>query len=129
MPNDGILPQIANIVCTQCYATYKNRKLTKIYEITYEINFRKLLHQKSVLWKLVSINYLIYSGINSSNIINFLYRFCIPSSNNLSGDQDDVMMVEEENLEAETIAKAILQIEIKIVTMKLQVITANREGL
>ena len=40
-----------------------------------------------------------------------------------------MMMVEEENLEAETIAKAILQIEIKIVTMKLQVITANREGL
>ena len=120
MPNDGILPQIANIVCTQCYATYKNRKLTKIYEITCENIFRNLLHPKTISWKLVSINYPIYLGINSSKFINFVYRFCIPSSNNLSGDQqDDVMMVEEESLEAETIAEAILQIVIKIVTLKL----------
>ena len=91
----------------------------KIYKITYEINIRKSLHPKSISWKLVSINYPIYWGINSSKFINFVYRFCIPSSNNLSGDQDDVMMVEEESLEAETIAEAILQIVIKIVTMKL----------
>ena len=119
MRNDGILPQIANIVCTQCYATYKNRKLTKIYKITCENIFRNLLHSKAISWKLVSINYPIYLGINSSKFINFVYRFCIPSSNNLSGDQDDVMMVEEESLEAETIAEAILQIVIKIVTLKL----------
>ena len=41
------------------------------------------------------------------------------SSNNLSGDQNDVTMVEEKILHAETIAEAILQIPIKIVTMKL----------
>ena len=43
----------------------------------------------------------------------------MPSSNNLFGDQDDVMMVEEESLQAETIAEAVLQIVIKIVTLKL----------
>ena len=42
-----------------------------------------------------------------------------PTSNNLSGDQDDVTMVEEKILQAETTAEAILQIVIKIVTMKL----------
>ena len=42
-----------------------------------------------------------------------------PTSNNLSDDQDDVTMVEEEILQAETIAEAILQIVIEIVTMKL----------
>ena len=96
MRNDGILPQFANIVCTQCCATY--RKLS---------------------WKLVSINYPIYWGINSSKFINFVYRFCIPSLSNLSDDQDDVMMVEEESSEAETIAEAILQKVIKTETMKL----------
>ena len=34
--------------------------------------------------------------------INFLYRFGVLISNKLSGDQDDVTMVEEEILEAET---------------------------
>ena len=96
MRNDGILPQFANIVCTQCYATY--RKLS---------------------WKLVSINYPIYWGINSPKFINFVYRFCIPSLSNLSDDQDDVMMVEEESSEAETIAEAILQKVIKTETTKL----------
>ena len=48
MRNDGILPQFANIVCTQCYATYENSKLMKIYKITYKINFRKSLHPKSI---------------------------------------------------------------------------------
>ena len=119
MHNDRTLLQFANIVCTKCYATYKNRKRTKIYEITYEINFRKLLHPTWISWKLVSINYPIYWGINSSKFINFVYRFCIPSSNNLSGDQDDVMMVEKESLEAEIIAEAVLLKVIKIVIMKL----------
>ena len=57
--------------------------------------------------------------IYQNSLILFIYRFCIPSSNNLFGDQDDMMMVEEQRLEAETIAEAILQIVIKIVTLKL----------
>ena len=39
---------------------------------------------------------------NSPKFIIIVYRFCVPSSNNLSGDQDDVTMVEEENVEVET---------------------------
>ena len=38
-------------------------------------------------------------------------------------------MVEEESLEDETIAEAILQIVIKTVTTILQVITVNQKGL
>ena len=45
MRNGRILPQIANIVCTQCHATYKNRKLAKLLT---KINFRKSLHLKSI---------------------------------------------------------------------------------
>ena len=48
--------------------------------------------------KLPSIKYTIYRG---TKFINFVYTFCVPTSNNLSGDQDDVTTMEEEILENE----------------------------
>ena len=48
--------------------------------------------------KLPSIKYTIYQG---TKFINFVYKFCVPTSNNLSGDQDDVTTMEEEILENE----------------------------
>ena len=98
---------------TNTYRKEKSKlKAFMISNLYYEISFQKLLHAKSVSCKLVPINYTIYWGINSSQFINFVYRFGIPSLNNLSGDQDDVMMVKEEILQAETIAEVIFQIVI-----------------
>ena len=57
--------------------------------------------------------------------INFLYRFGVLISNKLSGDQDDVTM----KLTQKMILIAISQIMIKIVSMKLSVISANQKGL
>ena len=74
------------------------------------------IYAKSISQKLVSTKYTIYWGIHSPKFINFVYRFCATSSNNFSGDQDDVTtMVEEEISENETntmILVAILQLVI-----------------
>ena len=70
-------------------------------EINQFKDLRKLTHAKLISIKLVSIKYTIYWHNNSPKFTVIVYRFCVPSSNNLSGDQDDVMMVEE-NVEVET---------------------------
>ena len=46
MPNDGILPQFANIVCTQCYTTYTNRKLQKFTKLLAKLIFEIYFIQK-----------------------------------------------------------------------------------
>ena len=71
--------------------------LSNLHYCFKEINFRKLIHANQF-----RENYSPYSTKYIGTLINFTYKFCVSSSNNLSGDQDDVTMVEEETLEADT---------------------------